>query len=70
MIDNCSVCYLCRNICDVLLAHENLDVSHALHWNATFKTIRKIIGGVDYKVGAHEDVIVADAIDMSCFTGQ
>ena len=41
---------LYRNICDVLLANENLDVYHPLHWNATFKTIRKIIGGVDYKV--------------------
>ncbi|KAK7100374.1 mediator of RNA polymerase II transcription subunit 23-like isoform X2 [Littorina saxatilis] len=38
-----------KNICDVLLAHTNLDVSHPLHWNATFKTIRRIIGGVDYK---------------------
>ena len=41
---------LYRSICDVLLANENLDVYHPLHWNATFKTIRKIIGGVDYKV--------------------
>jgi hypothetical protein len=39
-----------RGICDVLLAHEHLDVHHHLHWMATFKTIRRIIGGVDYKV--------------------
>ncbi|KAL8625637.1 hypothetical protein ACOMHN_043912 [Nucella lapillus] len=38
-----------KSICDVLLAHEHLDVDHPLHWNATFRTIRKIIGGVDYK---------------------
>nr|KAG5705861.1 hypothetical protein BaRGS_030751 [Batillaria attramentaria] len=27
----------------------NLNLDHPLHWNATFKTIRRIIGGVDYK---------------------
>ncbi|KAK7495937.1 hypothetical protein BaRGS_00012927 [Batillaria attramentaria] len=38
-----------KSICDALLSHEDLNLDHPLHWNATFKTIRRIIGGVDYK---------------------
>ncbi|PVD23184.1 hypothetical protein C0Q70_16447 [Pomacea canaliculata] len=38
-----------KNVCDALLSHEDLNVKHPIHWNATFKTIRRVIGGVDYK---------------------
>ncbi|XP_046366598.1 mediator of RNA polymerase II transcription subunit 23-like isoform X3 [Haliotis rufescens] len=47
MVENCVVAP--RSICEALLTREGLSYSQPLLWNATFKLIRKIIGGVDYK---------------------
>lgn len=39
-----------RPICDALLDHELLSYKASLMWTKTFQLMRKIIGGVDYKV--------------------
>ncbi|KAK0059322.1 mediator of RNA polymerase II transcription subunit 23-like isoform X2 [Biomphalaria pfeifferi] len=38
-----------KSVCDALLTCDKLTVNEELHWVATFKLARKIIGGVDYK---------------------
>lgn len=39
-----------RLVCDGLLNCEKLDYHKVGQWQQTFQLIRKIIGGVDYKV--------------------
>ena len=39
-----------RPICEVLLKQEKLTYKSPHIWNGTFKLIRRIVGGVDYKV--------------------
>ncbi|XP_012943009.1 mediator of RNA polymerase II transcription subunit 23 [Aplysia californica] len=38
-----------KSVCDALLSCDKLTFEEELHWVATFKLVRKIIGGVDYK---------------------
>ncbi|ESO86009.1 hypothetical protein LOTGIDRAFT_167513 [Lottia gigantea] len=38
-----------KPVSDHLLAHEGLTYTDELHWKATFKTLRNIVGGVHYK---------------------
>ena len=38
-----------RQVCDALLASEHLRPQKSDFWLATFRLVRKIIGGVDYK---------------------
>lgn len=51
-----------RPICDALLDHELLSYNASLMWTKTFQLMRKIIGGVDYKVLD----IVSEFISCSC----
>ena len=40
----------CRLVCEALLVNEKLTPQNSDQWCQTLKLIRRIIGGVDYKV--------------------
>jgi len=40
----------CRLICDALLSSDKLSYQNSESWSLTLKLVRRIIGGVDYKV--------------------
>lgn len=42
-------CFL-RMVCQALISSDNLEWERTQLWALTFRLIRKIIGGVDYKV--------------------
>ncbi len=46
---DCVTCF-CRMVCQALVGSDSLEWERTQLWALTFKLIRKIIGGVDYKV--------------------
>lgn len=60
--------FYCRMVCAALISSDSLEWERTQLWALTFKLIRKIIGGVDYKVLQHKSTARAESVHYSLAT--
>lgn len=56
-----------RMVCESLINSDTLEWERTQLWALTFKLIRKIIGGVDYKVSSTHFFMLREVIFWLCF---
>lgn len=56
-----------RMVCESLINSDTLEWERTQLWALTFKLVRKIIGGVDYKVSSTHFFMLREVIFWLCF---